>query len=59
MKKKRYSEEQIAYAQRQAEAGTPVKELIRNKWSGRGDSNSRPLEPHSSALTRLRYAPTV
>jgi putative transposase len=29
MKKKRYSEEQIAYALRQAEAGTPVKELIR------------------------------
>ena len=29
MKKKRYSEEQIAYVLRQAEAGTPVKELIR------------------------------
>ncbi len=29
MKKKRYSEEQIAYTLRQAEAGTPVKELLR------------------------------
>ena len=29
MKKKRYSEEQIAYVLRQAEAGTSVKELIR------------------------------
>ena len=29
MKKKRYSEEQIAYTLRQADAGTPVKELIR------------------------------
>ncbi len=26
-------------------------------WSGRWDSNSRPLDPKSSALTRLRYAP--
>ena len=28
------------------------------KWSGRRDSNSRPSEPHSDALARLRYAPT-
>lgn len=27
-------------------------------WSGRRDSNSRPSEPHSDALARLRYAPT-
>src|SRR5262249_23542698 len=26
-------------------------------WSGRVDSNHRPLDPQSSALTRLRYAP--
>ncbi len=26
-------------------------------WSGRVDLNGRPLEPESSALTRLRYAP--
>ena len=28
-------------------------------WSGRRDSNSGPPEPHSGALARLRYAPTV
>jgi hypothetical protein len=27
-------------------------------WSGRHDSNVRPLAPHASALARLRYAPT-
>src|SRR5262245_48698639 len=27
------------------------------KWSGRVDLNHRPLDPQSSALTRLRYAP--
>ncbi len=26
-------------------------------WSGRRDSNPRPLEPHSSALAKLRHAP--
>jgi NADPH:quinone reductase-like Zn-dependent oxidoreductase len=26
-------------------------------WSGRADSNCRPSEPHSDALTKLRYAP--
>ena len=31
---------------------------MNKKWSGRGDSNSRPPEPHSGALARLRYAPT-
>ena len=29
MKKKRYTDEQIAYALRQAEAGTPIKEVCR------------------------------
>jgi hypothetical protein len=28
------------------------------KWSGRGDLNSRPLAPQASALAGLRYAPT-
>jgi hypothetical protein len=28
-----------------------------NKWSGRGDLNSRPLAPQASALAGLRYAP--
>ena len=34
--------------------------LFRNieKWSGRRDLNSRPLVPETSALARLRYAPT-
>ncbi len=27
------------------------------QWSGRLDSNQRPLEPHSSALAMLSYAP--
>ncbi len=26
-------------------------------WSGWGDSNSRPLDPQSSALTKLRHSP--
>src|SRR4051812_27333191 len=34
-----------------------VRTKIRKKWSGRADSNRRPLDPQSSALTRLRYAP--
>jgi hypothetical protein len=29
------------------------------KWSGRLDSNQRPPDPQSGALTRLRYAPTL
>ena len=33
--------------------GTPAPE------SGREDLNLRPLDPQSSALTRLRYAPTI
>jgi hypothetical protein len=31
----------------------------RRTQSGREDSNLRPLDPQSSALTRLRYAPSV
>ncbi len=30
MKRKRYIDEQIAYAQQQAEAGTPIKEVTTN-----------------------------
>ena len=29
------------------------------KWSGRLDSNQRPLRPERSAPTRLSYAPTI
>src|SRR5207253_8997478 len=32
---------------------------LKKVWSGRLDSNQRPLDPQSSALTRLRYAPTL
>ena len=32
--------------------------MLPSIWSGRPDSNRRPLDPQSSALTRLRYAPT-
>src|SRR5438445_9649890 len=34
-------------------------EWTKKIWSGRLDSNQRPLDPQSSALTRLRYAPTL
>ncbi len=34
------------------------REVVRSRGlSGRLDSNQRPLDPQSSALTRLRYAP--
>lgn len=32
--------------------------LVRERWSGRQDSNLRPLPPQGSALARLRHAPT-
>src|SRR5438128_2402356 len=32
-------------------------DLFLDDWSGRRDSNPRPLAPHASALARLRYAP--
>ena len=46
-------------------SGVVYKEKIRAKvlntrekeWSGRRDSNSRPFDPQSNALTRLRYVP--
>lgn len=57
MKKSRYTEEQIAFALRQAEHGTPVKEVIRKmgiseqtfyrwkkKYSGLGTSELRRLK---------------
>lgn len=34
-------------------------EIIGQSWSGRRDLNPRPLAPQASALTRLRYAPTI
>ncbi len=57
MKKKRYTEKQIAYALRQAEAGTPAKEICRKlgvseqtfyawkkKYAGMGVSELRELK---------------
>lgn len=32
-------------------------QFLRELWSGRWDSNSRPSAPKADALTRLRYAP--
>jgi len=37
--------------------GAKVDPAVDPEWSGRPDSNRRPLDPQSSALTRLRYAP--
>ena len=34
-------------------------EIQREKWSERGDLNSRPPVPQTGALTELRYAPTL
>ena len=36
-----------------------VTEISRVFWSERRDLNSRPLVPQTSALTGLRYAPTL
>ena len=33
------------------------KKIIKEKMSGWGDSNPRPLRPERSALTGLRYTP--
>ena len=37
---------------------SPSPPFFRPIWSGRVDLNHRPLDPQSSALTRLRYAPS-
>jgi hypothetical protein len=42
---------------RRRAAGRNRKNLSDSAQSGRLDSNQRPLDPQSSALTRLRYAP--
>ena len=69
MKKSRYTEEQIAFALRQGESGTPVKEVIRRlgiteqtyyrwkqKYGGLGVSEVRrlkQLEDENAKLKRL------
>jgi putative transposase len=67
MKKTRYTEEQIAFALRQAETGTPVKEVIRKmgiseqtfyRWkklySGLGPSEVRRLKQLEEENRRLK-----
>ena len=63
MKKSRYTEEQIAFALRQGESGTPVKEVIRKlgiteqtyyrwkqKYGGLGVSEGRVRSPSRECL---------
>ena len=67
MKKTRYTDEQIAFALRQAETGTPVKEVIRKmgiceqtfyRWkklySGLGSSELRRLKQLEEENRRLK-----
>jgi putative transposase len=51
MKKKRYTEEQIAFALRQSEAGTPVAEVIRKM----GTSEQTSPRPTSDAPRSHRW----
>jgi len=67
MKKKRYTDEQVAYALRQAEAGTPVKEVCRKlgvseatfyawrrKFAGMGVAELRELRHLRQENTKLK-----
>jgi putative transposase len=67
MKRKRYTDEQIAYALRQAEAGTPVAEICRKmgvsqqtfytwrrKYAGMGVAELRELRQLREENKRLR-----
>ena len=67
MKKKRYTEEQISFALRQAESGTPVKEIIRKlgiseqtfyrwkkKFGGMGTSEVRRLKQLEEENRKLK-----
>jgi len=66
MKRKRYTDEQIAYALRQAESGTPVAEICRKmgvsqqtfytwrrKFAGMGVSELRELREENKKLKQL------
>ena len=68
MKKSRYTEEQIAFALRQGESGTPVKEVIRKlgiteqtyyrwkqKYGGLGVSEVRRLKQLEDENRRLKH----
>jgi putative transposase len=67
MKKKRYTDEQIAYALRQAEAGTPIREVCRKlgvseatfynwrrKFAGMGVAELRELRHLRQENTKLK-----
>jgi len=67
MKRKRYTDEQIAYALRQAEAGTPIKEVCRKlgvsettfyawrrKFAGMGVAELRELRHLRQENTKLK-----
>jgi putative transposase len=67
MKKKRHTDEQVAYALRQAEAGTPVKEVCRKlrvseatfyawrrKFAGMGVAELRELRHLRQENTKLK-----
>jgi len=67
MKKKRYTEEQITFALRQAESGTPVKEIIRKlgiteatfywwkkKFGGLGTAEVRRLKQLEEEYRKLK-----
>ena len=67
MKKKRFSESQIAFALRQAESGTPVSEIVRKmgisevtfyrwkkKYGGLGTSELRKLKQLEDENRRLK-----
>ncbi len=67
MKRKRYTDEQIAYALQQAEAGTPIKEVCRKlgvsetmpgeSWK-LGESTTIPKDPTAHwAIELLRSSP--
>jgi putative transposase len=71
MKKSRYTEEQIAFALRQAELGTPVKEVIRKmgiseqtfyrwkkKYGGLGTSELRRLKMLEEENRKLKQMVT-
>ena len=67
MKRKRYSEEQIAFALRQHESGTPVPEIVRKmgiaeqtfyrwkkKYAGLGVAELRPLKQLEDENKKLK-----
>ncbi len=52
MKRKRFTEEQIALALRQAESGTPVDELIRDRYKVTSASRNGTRRAHGKSESR-------